>query len=111
MTPQFYAPLVLPTPQTYTKSLLLGKGMTLRDYGCTVKLWDGESHWKPTARNKASGAFGIPQALPAEKMAVEGSDWRFNPYTQARWGVRYLVHHWGGKPCVALSHQKRFGWY
>ena len=53
-------------------------------------LWDRESGWNPAAVNPISGAFGIPQALPAVKMASAGLDWATDPYTQIIWGIGYI---------------------
>jgi hypothetical protein len=50
----------------------------------------GESGWRWNALNSSSGAYGIPQALPAEKMAAAGADWRTNAATQIRWGLGYI---------------------
>src|ERR1700709_1509750 len=36
---------------------------------CLVELWQHESGWNVYAYNKSSGAYGIPQALPAKRMA------------------------------------------
>lgn len=53
-------------------------------------LWNGESGWRWNATNPSSGAYGIPQALPASKMASAGADWKTNPVTQMRWGAGYI---------------------
>jgi len=50
-----------------------------------------ESGWNPSAMNPSSGAYGIPQALPASKMASAGADWRTNPQTQLRWMMSYIA--------------------
>jgi cell wall-associated NlpC family hydrolase len=53
-------------------------------------LWTGESNWNYRIANKSSGAYGIPQALPGDKMASQGPDWRTNPATQILWGLGYI---------------------
>jgi tape measure domain-containing protein len=58
-------------------------------------LWMGESGWNQYARNPSSGAYGIPQSLPASKMASAGSDWMTNPATQIRWGLGYIAAAYG----------------
>jgi len=61
---------------------------------CLDALWTRESAgtWSPTVWNyQGSGAYGIPQALPADKMASAGPDWRTNPATQIRWGLGYIT--------------------
>jgi hypothetical protein len=47
-------------------------------------VWTRESGWNPYATNPLSGAYGIPQSLPAAKMASAGPDWQTNPATQIR---------------------------
>lgn len=69
---------------------------------CLATLWTGESDWRYTAENPSSGAYGIPQALPASKMAQFGADYRTNPLTQIRWGLWYIQQSYG-TPCGALS--------
>ena len=79
-------------------------------YSCLVKLWERESNWRTTALNSSSGAYGIPQSLPAEKMASAGSDWRTNPQTQIDWGINYIDRRYGS-PCAALAHSDIHNWY
>ena len=81
-----------------------------REYSCLNSLWTKESNWNYKARNKRSGAHGIPQALPADKMAVVGTDWRTNPVTQIRWGLRYIDIRYD-TPCKAWSKFKRSNFY
>jgi len=77
---------------------------------CLEKLWDKESHWTTTAKNKSSGAYGIAQALPGSKMASIGSDWSWNPETQIKWGLSYIKGRYK-TPCAAWSHSQSSGWY
>ncbi|CAG6392780.1 phage tail tape measure protein [Streptomyces cocklensis] len=63
--------------------------------GALRSLWMAESGWKANARNAASGAYGIPQALPPEKMASAGGDWRTSAATQIRWGLSYIKSRYG----------------
>ena len=64
-------------------------------------MWDRESGWRYAAAN-ASGAFGIPQALPGSKMATAGGDWQTNPATQISWGLGYIKARYGD-PCKAWA--------
>jgi hypothetical protein len=73
---------------------------------CLDQLWTNESHWNFKAHNYRSGAHGIPQALPAVKMEVVALDWRTNPVTQIRWGLKYIKARYG-TPCAALRKQHR----
>jgi len=79
-------------------------------WGCLNQLWIRESGWNYRAENASSGAYGIPQALPPEKMATAGPDWRDNPVTQIRWGLAYLARNYGS-PCSAWDHETGYGWY
>lgn len=69
-----------------------------------------ESLWDPFADNPTSSAYGIPQALPGSKMASEGADWRTNPATQIKWGLKYVKERYGS-PCSAWSFKRAHGWY
>ena len=79
-------------------------------YGCLQTLWRHESNWNYKSHNKASGAHGIPQALPATKMEIVGTDWRTNPVTQITWGLKYIQERYN-TPCAAWSKFKRSNWY
>lgn len=79
-------------------------------FSCLDTLWTKESNWNYRARNKRSGAHGIPQALPATKMEVTGTDWRTNPVTQIQWGLHYIDVRYE-TPCKALSKFKRSRYY
>ncbi len=98
------------TAKAYAYELLDSMGFGEDQYSCLVKLWNRESNWRHTARNKSSGAYGIPQSLPATKMATEGPDYLTNPETQIRWGVKYIKGRYGS-PCGALAHSDKLGWY
>ena len=77
-------------PQQIAESMLPTYGWDSSQMGCLVPLWNQESGWNVYATNPSSGAYGIPQALPADKMASAGSDWQTNPATQIRWGLGYI---------------------
>jgi len=98
------------SPQTVAHALLLRKGWSGSQWTCLDALWSRESGWNTYATNSSSGAYGIPQALPAWKMASAGSDWHTNPITQIRWGIGYIASKYG-TPCVALSHSNSYGYY
>ncbi len=78
-------------------------------FGCLDNLWQQESGWNYQAEN-ASGAFGIPQALPGSKMASAGADWQTNPATQIKWGLGYIKSIYG-TPCGAWAHEEADGYY
>jgi hypothetical protein len=79
-------------------------------YSCLEKLWFRESNWNHTAKNRSSGAYGIPQSLPGSKMAKFGDDWKTNPATQIQWGANYIDKRYGS-PCEALAFSYDHNWY
>ena len=78
-------------------------------FGCLNNIWERESGWRYNAAN-ASGAYGIPQALPGAKMASAGADWLTDPATQIRWGLGYIQQTYG-TPCNAWAFWQAHGWY
>ncbi|BCJ72360.1 hypothetical protein CS0771_19040 [Catellatospora sp. IY07-71] len=91
-------------------ALVLEAGMDLTQMACLNKLWTRESGWNHKAENKSSGAYGIPQALPGDKMASIADDWRTNPVTQIKWGLGYIKNR-HKTPCGAWAHSEEKGWY
>jgi murein DD-endopeptidase MepM/ murein hydrolase activator NlpD len=87
-------------PRAAAQALMPEFGFDEGQWGCLDKLWMGESGWRYTAENSSSGAYGIPQSLPASKMATVGADYRTNPVTQIRWGLKYIKSSYG-TPCGA----------
>jgi hypothetical protein len=78
-------------------------------FGCLDDMWARESGWRYNAEN-ASGAYGIPQALPGSKMASAGPDWLTDPTTQIKWGLGYIQGRYG-TPCSAWAFWQDNGWY
>jgi len=78
-------------------------------FGCLNDIWTRESGWRYNAEN-ASGAYGIPQALPGSKMASAGADWMTDPTTQIKWGLGYIQGRYGS-PCSAWAFWQDNGWY
>ena len=89
--------------------LLPAYGFSTSQFGCLDDLWNQESGWRWNAEN-ASGAYGIPQALPGSKMASAGADWLTDPTTQIKWGLGYIKADYG-TPCGAWDHEVAYGWY
>jgi hypothetical protein len=79
-------------------------------YPCLNDIWTRESGWRYNAENGESGAYGIPQALPGDKMASAGPDWETNVTTQIDWGLGYIQGRYG-TPCGAWSFWEAHGWY
>ncbi len=75
-----------------------------------VALWTRESDWDYRATNPSSGAYGIPQSLPGNKMAAAGKDWRSNPRPQIRWGLDYIKQTYG-TPVGAWGFFQANNWY
>ncbi|PYY65112.1 hypothetical protein DEJ30_04680 [Curtobacterium sp. MCPF17_003] len=98
--------------QAYARSALGSYGWGSDQFSCLVSLWTQESGWRANALNASSGAYGIPQSLPAEKMAVAGADWRTNANTQIDWGLAYIKSAYGS-PCGAWGHEMSVNphWY
>lgn len=79
-------------------------------FSCLESLWTKESGWNYEAYNSSSGATGIPQSLPGNKMATFGADWQTNATTQIAWGLDYIKRAYG-TPCSAWGHSQATDWY
>ncbi|MFE7134954.1 transglycosylase SLT domain-containing protein [Streptomyces sp. NPDC057638] len=79
-------------------------------FQCFSNIVERESTWNYKAENPSSGAYGLVQALPANKMATAGSDWRTNPATQIKWGLSYMNERYGS-PCGAWDFWLDNRWY
>ncbi|MEJ7741471.1 MAG: lytic transglycosylase domain-containing protein [Nocardioidaceae bacterium] len=97
-------------PRDIAAAMLAGFGWSSTEFACLDQLWVSESDWNSRATNPSSGAYGIPQSLPAEKMASAGADWRTNPATQIEWGLTYIRDSYG-TPCSAWSFKQSNNWY
>jgi hypothetical protein len=96
------------------------RGWTGAQTQCLDTLWMGESAFDQfntypshdtspsTPGSQITTAYGIPQALPAQKMAAAGADWQTNPRTQIRWGLGYIQATYG-YPCTALNFKTTHG--
>jgi hypothetical protein len=104
----------LASPKSYAKRLYMRQGGNTHQWSCLERLWTMESNWRVEAQGSKTTqgkAFGIAQALPADKMAQMGSDYKSNYQTQIRWGLLYIKLHWNNDSCLALRHEIRKGWY
>lgn len=123
MLDQFATPTLEPTPKptakptpkptmrdtvwnarTYVKNRVGAKG-----YNCINAIWTAESKWNPRAGDP-NGAYGIPQALPGSRMAAFGSNWRYSPLTQVKWGLWYINSRYGSA-CAAYTFWAAHAWY
>lgn len=91
--------------QTYAKEI---GGYDDTQMSCLISLWNRESGWNPNLVNKSSGACGIPQAHPCNKIEKQqGSNtWQ----DQIRWGINYITARYK-TPCDAWGHFQNKGWY
>jgi hypothetical protein len=79
-------------------------------FQCMSNIVSHESGWNYQATNASSGAYGLFQALPGDKMVSAGADWRTNPKTQIKWGLSYMDSRYGS-PCGAWSFWQANHWY
>lgn len=103
-----------------TKNAALGramaadKGWTGAQFNALLELWACESSWNERAGNPYSGAYGIPQSWPAEKMAntdaCGGSGYMTDPQIQISWGLCYIQRS-RGSPIEALNFHYRNNFY
>jgi hypothetical protein len=98
------------SPQAIAAGMLGAYGWAPGQMSCLDPLWQRESGWNVDAENASSGAYGIPQSLPASKMASAGADWQTSAATQIRWGLTYISQVYG-TPCGAWAHSQHDGWY
>ncbi len=104
------APTASGSPQSIAQAMLGSFGWSASQFSCLEPLWAGESGWSVTASNPSTGAYGIPQAMPASKMASAGPNWQTSAATQIRWGLGYIKSTYGS-PCAAWGHEEASGWY
>jgi hypothetical protein len=73
-----------------------------------------EAGWNERARNPKSGALGIPQALPPQKLLDPsqggGADGYTNPRTQINWMITYIRGRYK-TPVAAWQFHLSHGWY
>jgi resuscitation-promoting factor RpfB len=105
-------PVAAPDPgtaQSIAYNMLGDFGFSTSQMSCLESLWNRESGWRYDAENP-SGAYGIPQSLPASKMASAGSDYLTNPATQIKWGLGYIKDVYGS-PCAAWDFEEANNYY
>lgn len=75
-----------------------------------VWVWDHESGWNNKAKNPSSGAYGIPQALPASKMGADANPPTSSASAQIKWGLSYIKSRYGS-PVAAKAFWQSHNWY
>ena len=103
-------PLPPEAAKAAAKSMLPAYGWDEGQYQCLEIMWTKESAWDYAAENPGSGAYGIPQSLPADKMGSIAPDWRTNAVTQIKWGLGYIKERYGS-PCEAWAWWQAHNWY
>jgi len=99
------APAPAPSPRQ------LAEGMVpAGQFHCFDEVITHESGWDVTAVNPGSGAYGLGQALPGDKMASAGADWRGSASVQIRWVLGYMDSSYGS-PCGAWDFWQAHSWY
>jgi hypothetical protein len=93
--------------QKYAQSLLGQYGLVASQFPQLVLLWNQESGWNYKATNPGSGAYGIPQALPASKLPGGTAS---TMQQQIQWGLAYIKQRYGSI-AAAWAHEQHFGWY
>jgi hypothetical protein len=91
------------------RQMAIHRGWPTVQFRCADRLFMRESRWHRTATNSSTGAFGIPQALPASKLRSAGSRITL-AWTQIKWGYDYMEKRYG-TACAALSHSNATSWY
>ena len=104
-------PTPAPTPRdTVWNARIYAKNrLGAKQYDCLNIIFTYESKWNPRAGNVA-GAYGIPQAKPGSKMATFGSNWRYSPLVQVKWGIWYVNSRYGSA-CAANAFLQSYGSY
>jgi resuscitation-promoting factor RpfB len=98
------------TPRQIARRLLRRFGWSRGQFQYLNALWSRESSWNVYAENPYSGAYGIPQAVPGDKMASAGPRWQTDARTQILWGLEYIKGRYGS-PEAAWGHEITDGWY
>lgn len=87
------------------------RGWIKAQWLCLYEIGRRESGWTVVKWNRAgSGAYGVGQALPAEKMRKYGADYLTSAQTQVRWMLAYVSGRFGD-PCAALAFHNARGYY
>lgn len=98
----------VPTPQTARELVLLAglRAFGSRHVVALESLVQKESSFNAVAVNPRSGACGLFQAWPCQKMKCEFGD----ADCQVRWGIDYIKSRYGN-PSNAWYFHQRNGWY
>lgn len=104
------AKLSIPPERERCANWVREAGVAEENIEVALELIYRESSCRVDATNASSGAYGIPQSLPGNKMAAFGDDWQTNPITQIRWMEHYVTNRYGGWH-QAMNWWWEHGWY
>ena len=100
--------------KAYAKSRLSAFGWEDSEFNSLEKLWEKESNWNYQARNKKSGALGIPQLIGGDKVTNYETDYK----VQIEHGLSYIKNRKDkngkpkyGSPTAAWNFHQKNGWY
>lgn len=74
------------------------------EWSALYQLWARESGWSTSARNRSTGACGIPQRHPCNGLSSRPAA------EQIAWGLDYIAGRYG-RPSKAWSHFLARNWY
>jgi hypothetical protein len=84
------------------RKMMLAAGFGANQWSSLDQLWTRESSWNPAARNRQSGAAGIPQDISGNSHGGARG--------QIAWGLQYIKNRYG-TPAKAWAHEVSQGWY
>ena len=90
----------------YAKSQLGNYGWGPEQFDSLEKLWNKESGWNYKAKNKKSGAAGIPQLMGGSNVPNFDNDYKL----QIDRGLSYIKNRHGSPGAAWAFHQNK-NWY
>lgn len=94
----------------YLYQEVLNKGWSSEDYNAVVNIIIRESSFNVNSVNSKTGACGLFQAYPCNKMKSYGSDYRTNYKVQIAWGLDYIKNRYK-TPVKAWEFWQQHKWY
>lgn len=93
--------------QDVAQRMATQKGYSPQDWDALNNIIQRESGWDPNAVNASSGAYGIPQILPASHPDAQLQN---DPRGQLKWLFQYINGRYGS-PEAAWQFKQDQGWY
>ncbi len=98
----------------YAKTRLKAFDWKESEFNSLELLWEKESNWNYLAKNKKTGALGIPQLIGGDKVPNYATDYK----VQIEHGLSYIKNRKGkdnkpkyGSPTAAWNFHKKNDWY